>query len=148
MKNVKFLVVFLIMAFTISGTVQAQRNKKFDPKRFEADMEQFIVTEAGLSMHESAVFFPLFRQLQRKQRLIFDEMNRYRHTDLKDNVASAKAIERMDASDLEIKKLQQLYHKKFMKVLPAGKVLQIIKAEDKFHRRAFKNAFKKREDNK
>ena len=39
-----------------------------------------------------------------------------------------------------MKQLQQEYHNRFMYILPASKVLKIIKAEEKFHRRAFKRA--------
>ena len=37
-----------------------------------------------------------------------------------------------------MKKIQQEYHLKFCKVLSPGKVLAVIKAEEKFHRQAFK----------
>ena len=43
-----------------------------------------------------------------------------------------------------MKKLQQTYHNKFMKILPAGKVMEIIKAEDQFHRNAFRRIMEKR----
>lgn len=142
MKRVRFYFLLLLMMCCVTTLSAQKHGKGFDPKRFEADMEQYIVTEAGLTVQESARFFPIFRQLQRKQRAIFGEMNRYRHTDTRDNIASRIAIEKMDAADLEMKRLQQTYHKKFMKVLSAGKVLKVIKAEDKFHRMAFRKAFK------
>ena len=41
-------------------------------------------------------------------------------------------------SDIEIKRLQQAYHEKFLHILPASKVYRIIKAEDKFHRQQFR----------
>ena len=44
----------------------------------------------------------------------------------------------MDKNDIEIKQLQQVYHAKFLTFLPAGKVMRVIKAENKFHRMAFK----------
>ena len=36
--------------------------------------------------------------------------------------------------------IQQEYHLKFMNVLPANKVLRVIKAECRFHRQALKRA--------
>ena len=54
---------------------------------------------------------------------------------------SEKAIRRIDVIDIEIKRIQQKYHNSFLKILPAGKVLEILKAEDKFHRDAFKQVF-------
>lgn len=106
-------------------------------------MEQFIVTEAGLSPQEAAAFFPVYKEMQGKQRMLFNKMRRYRHIDTRDNAASLEAIKNMDSIDLQIKKLQQKYHLKFCDVLPAGKVLLVIKAEEKFHRQAFKKIWRR-----
>lgn len=121
---------------SITATAQPRRGK-FDPKRFEIEMQQFIITEAGLTPKEAAAFFPLFDEMQKKQRVLFDKMRNYRFVDTSDNKASLKAIREMDEIDLEIKKLQRDYHIKFCKVLPPGKVLKVIRADDKFHRDAF-----------
>ena len=45
--------------------------------------------------------------------------------------------------DLEMKELQLEYHKKFCKVLPAGVVLKIIRADEKFHRQAFQRMMRR-----
>ena len=125
-------------------SISGQRPRKFDPQQFEKQLHQYIATEAGLTPGEAAAFFPLFDEMQRKQRLLFDKMRVYMHTNTDDNRASLKAIQAMDNNDLEIKKLQKEYHQKFCKVLPAGKVLQILKADDKFHRKAFKRMVRER----
>jgi translation initiation factor 1 (eIF-1/SUI1) len=129
---------------TFSLTISGQRPRKFDPQQFEKQLHQYIATEAGLTPGEAAAFFPLFDEMQRKQRLLFDKMRIYMHTNTDDNRASLKAIQAMDNNDLEIKKLQKEYHQKFCKVLPAGKVLQILKADDKFHRKAFMRMVRER----
>jgi len=41
--------------------------------------------------------------------------------------------------ELELKSIQQVYHNKFLNVLSASKVYDVIKAQDRFHRRMFKN---------
>ena len=130
---------------TFSLTISGQRPRKFDPQQFEKQLHQYIATEAGLTPGEAAAFFPLFDEMQRKQRLLFEKMRVYMHTNTDDNKASLKAIQAMDNNDLEIKKLQKEYHQKFCKVLPAGKVLQILKADDKFHRKAFKRMVRERQ---
>lgn len=142
-KFVSILCLFLF-SMTFSLTISGQRPRKFDPQQFEKQLHQYIATEAGLTPGEAAVFFPLFDEMQRKQRLLFDKMRVYMHTNTDDNWASLKAIQAMDNNDLEIKKLQKEYHQKFCKVLPAGKVLQILKADDKFHRKAFKRMVRER----
>ena len=127
-----------MVAATLAANAQPDKRHKFDPAKFDAELEQFITTEAALTPQEAAQFFPLYREMQRKQRSIFDQMRRFRHVDVQDAKACQEAIEEKDKMDIEIKELQQHYHNKFMKLLPAGKVFQIIRAEDKFHRQAFR----------
>jgi len=138
--------VALIAMLTIclvSVSAQGKGNPRgFDPKRFEAELEQYIVTKAALTPQESAKFFPLYRKMGKKMRMLFDEMRRYHHVNPKDNDACAEAIRRQDEIDIELKQLQQEYHAKFMIILPASKVLSIIKAEGEFHRQAFRKMHK------
>ncbi|BCS84196.1 hypothetical protein prwr041_00890 [Prevotella herbatica] len=131
----------MFLAIPAMADTPENSRPKFDPERFEASLEQFITTKAGLTPQEAERFFPVYREMQSKIRAYFNEMRRLRHTDINDNVMSEKAIRRIDSIDIEIKKIQQKYHNSFFKILPAGKVLEILKAEDKFHRQAFKEAF-------
>lgn len=116
----------------------AQEPKKFDPAQFEANLEQFVTTEARLTPAESAEFFPLYREMRKKQMAYFCDHRRWQYVDEADDKACADAIRRIDNNDLEIKRLQQAYHEKFLRILPASKVYRIIKAEEKFHRQQFK----------
>jgi len=50
----------------------------------------------------------------------------------------AAAIRERDKLDIELKQLEQSYHKKMMQVLPASKVYDAIRAESQFHRRMMK----------
>lgn len=130
----------LVLACMFCLTAMAQRGKRpaFDPKRFEADLEQYITINAGLTPSEAARFFPVYREMMKRQRMLFDEMRRFHFVDTRDDKACANAIRRQDELDIEMKQLQQAYHGKFMYILPAGKVMSVIKAEEKFHRQMFK----------
>ncbi len=139
-SQLRYLVLMLLICLSMTD-VSAQKKHKappFDPARFQKELEQFITTNAALTPTEAAKFFPLYREMQNKQRALFEQMRRYRFADTKNNKASAEAIKKQDELDIEMKFLQRDYHEKFMRVIPAGKVFQVIKAEDKFHRRAFK----------
>lgn len=138
----KKIVLLLVLAVAVV-TASAQDRRKFDPRRFEIEMQQFITTEAGLTPKEAAAFFPLFEEMQRKQRACFDKMRCYRFVDTKDDKACLEAIRQMDETDMEIKRIQRDYHERFCKVLPPGKVLKVIRADEKFHRQAFKRMVKK-----
>lgn len=139
-------VIMLSMLSTVSTEGWAGNAKKqrppFDPKRFEAELEQYITTHAGLTPREAARFFPVYRQMMKKMRSHFDAMRRFHYVNPKDERACMEAIRRQDELDIEMKQLQQEYHSRFLYILPASKVLRILKAEEQFHRQAFKKANK------
>lgn len=116
---------------------------KFDPTKFKAELEQFITTEAGLTPAEASKFFPLFEEMFNKQHKMFKEMRLLRKYKPTNDAACRDAIAKIDSLEIEMKKLNQAYHKRFFKILPASKVFDIIKAEAKFHRNAFKRMKKK-----
>ena len=132
--------VLMILMLCTFGVANGQHRKRppFNPAKFEADLEQFITVNACLSPSQAASFFPVYRQMMKKQRSLFDEMRRLRMINLKDNEACEEAIRKQDELDIQIKQLQQEYHGRFLMMLPANKVLSIIKAEEKFHRQIFK----------
>lgn len=138
MKHRRYIIVLLVLLCSV--VAMAQEPKKFDPVQFEADLEQFVTTEARLTPTESAAFFPLYREMRKKQMAYFCDHRRWHYIDESDDKACAEAIRRLDSNDLEIKRLQKIYHEKFLHILPASKVLRIIKAEEKFHRQQFKRA--------
>lgn len=132
--------VLMILMLCTFGVANGQHRKRppFNPAKFEADLEQFITVNACLSPSQAASFFPVYRQMMKKQRALFDEMRRLRMINPKDNQACEEAIRKQDELDIQIKQLQQEYHGRFLMMLPANKVLSIIKAEEKFHRQIFK----------
>ena len=132
--------VLMILMLCTFGVANGQHKKRppFDPAKFEADLEQFITVNACLSPSQAASFFPVYRQMMKKQRALFDEMRRLRMINPKDNEACEEAIRKQDELDIQIKQLQQEYHGRFLMMLPAYKVLSIIKAEEKFHRQIFR----------
>lgn len=117
----------------------AQETRKFSPEKFQAEMEQFITKEANLTPEEAAKFFPLFREMQQKQRAIFAKVRKEGFVKPVDDASCRKLVERRDANELEQKKIQQLYHQKFFSVISPSKVFDVLIAEERFHRRAFRN---------
>lgn len=132
--------VLMTLMLCTFGVANGQHRKRppFNPAKFEADLEQFITVNACLSPSQAASFFPVYRQMMKKQRALFDEMRRLRMINPKDNEACEEAIRKQDELDIQIKQLQQEYHGRFLMMLPANKVLSIIKAEEKFHRQIFR----------
>ena len=108
--------------------------KKFDPERYQRELEAFICHEACLTKPEAQKFFPLYREMLQKQRAIYMKKNVFDKAAYSDNKAAEAVILAYDERELAIKKLQQQYHKQFIKVVPATKVLKLIRAEERFNR--------------
>ncbi len=130
-----FLSIMLLSVFSLCMT--AQRKGGFDPVRFEADLEHFITVEARLTPKEASTFFPVYREMRKKQMAYFNQDRFLRYVDVTDDKACAEAIAKHDNNDIAMKKLQQEYHRKFMRVLSPSKVYMVVRAEEKFHRRLF-----------
>ena len=133
----KKLLVFAVLMFVVVLGASAEEQQKFSPEKFQADLEQYITTEAGLTNEEAAKFFPLYREMRQKQRVVYNkihELFKLPH----DEASCKRAIQRRDQLEIELKQIAQTYHNKFLRVIPASKVIGTIVAEDKFHRRAFR----------
>lgn len=138
----KLFFVFLFMVISLLPAF-SQKKHGFDPKRFEADLEQYITTQATLSPREAARFFPVYREYQEKMRALFTEQRHCRLIDINNDAACIEALRKQDDIDIEMKKLQHKYHQRFVKILSPSKVFKIIMAEDRFHRKAFERAVKR-----
>jgi hypothetical protein len=120
--------------------VSAQEPKmKFSPEKFQAELEQFITNEACLTPQEATKFFPLYREMHKKQRCVYNQMKALGKIKPAEESECRKSIQKRDELELELKSIQQTYHNKFLGVLSASKVFDVIKAEDRFHRKTFRN---------
>lgn len=135
-----YILVSLLALFYLTAYSQ---KRMFNEARFRGELEQYITREAGLTPNEAARFFPLFNEMLDKQRYYFDKIRSARLFKPANEIECKKAIVDNDKMDIEIKRIQQSYHVKFMKVLSPSKLFEVIKAEERFHRRAFKRMMKK-----
>ena len=129
---------FVLFTFAFALSVAAQPNKQqqqFSPERFNAELQEFITKEAKLTPQEAAKFFPIYKEMQQKQRALFERQKQLGMAKPEDEKACEKAIRERDEIELELKRIQQTYHKKFLEILPASKVYDILQAENRFHRR-------------
>ena len=107
---------------------------KFSPEKFQIDLEQFITKEACLTPQEAARFFPIYKEMMSKQRVVFDRQRRLGRLKPADEKGCEKAIRERDECDLDLKRIQQTYHNKFLSVISASKLYDVLNAEDRFHR--------------
>ena len=118
---------------------QNGQQQRFSPEKYQADLEQYITKEACLTPQEASAFFPLFREMQKKQRALYNKMREDVRIKPTDEAACKKMIQKRDQVELELKSIQQTYHNKFFSVISASKVFDVIKAEDQYHRGLLRN---------
>lgn len=139
MKRI-YLTLMLALAVTLTAGAQGAQGKqpqqqKFSPEKFDADLQEFIKQEAHLTDAEAEQFFPVYKEMQRKQRSVYGRQRNMGQQKPQDEKGCKKAIQDRDELELEMKRIQQTYHQKFLEILPATKVYDVINAEDRFHRR-------------
>ena len=121
----------LLMAVTVS----AQGHQKFSPEKFDADLEKFVTEQAKLSQQEADKFFPLFREMHQKQRAVYRKIRQATKQKPADDKACEATLKECDKLNIELREIEQHYHQKMMKAIPAQKVYDAIMAESRFHRR-------------
>ena len=145
MKKIIFTAIFALITTTQAGA-QCKNGKNFDPQRFQAELEQFITQKAGLTPQEAARFFPVYAEMMKKQRALHDEQKSLKRVKPLTDAECKKNIQKQDELGVQIRQVQQTYHNKFMHILSPAKVYDVLKAEDQFHRQAFKRAADKKND--
>lgn len=119
---------------------------KFDPQRYEQGLMAAISREAKLTQRESEAFFPIYKEMRKKMMEIYKKQrSMFTKKPSNGEQAMLEAIKNFDATEIELKKLQQSYHQRLLKKLPASKVFMCIKAEERYNRQmmrdmAIKNA--------
>lgn len=133
----RWLTMALLVCFTIGVVAQnpAHGERKFDPQKFQQMVEGQLTKDAELTMDEAKAFFPLYNEMREKQRAIGEQIHRLKKEQTADEKTCAEKVTRIKQLQVDMAKLEQDYYKRILKVIPAEKVLKVMKAEDDFHRK-------------
>lgn len=132
----------LFLAYTFQSVSAQPRRKPFSPQDFVRKLESFIVQEACLTPAESTAFFPIFHEMHDKQRGINWQIRELKKRTLPANAADKEyynLICEINKLKIELAEVEDSYYKKMCKAIPAKKVHEAMKAEDRFHRRMLRN---------
>ncbi len=129
----------ILMLVLCTLVASAQDKKKFSPAKFESDLAAYITREASLTQEEASKILPLLKEMHDKQRSLMEKQRQSAKQKPADDKQAAQAIEQADRLAIELKQIEQQYHKKMVKAVSAQKVYAAIKAESKFHRRMMKD---------
>ena len=139
----KVLKVFVLLMMLASATVvQAQAKhggNRLSKEQFMAELEKFITAEANLTPQECNKLFPIMREMYAKKRVYFDKMKGPKMKMPQTEEECREAVQKRDKIDIDMKKLEQTYHNKMLNAVSPCKVMKVIFAEDRFHRRMLKN---------
>lgn len=138
MTIIRRLTVFAACLFAALAVHAQKDGQKFSPEKFQADMEMFIVREAGLTKEEADKFFPLYNEMKAAQRSKVEAMKKIASSTYKDDASWRGALKQYDKLDAEQKEIERTYHTKFLAIISAKKIFAVIKAETDFHRESLK----------
>lgn len=133
------LVIAVLLVMAVAAAQYNGNRPKFSPEKFQAELERFIAKEACLSPKESARFFPVYSEMKKKERALYGRIRRLGRQKPASDEACEKVIKQRDELDVDLKQLQQSYHDKFLRIIPASKLFDVIKAEDQFHRKSLRD---------
>lgn len=140
MKRLLFAFLFSII---FSETFSQKNDGKYSKERFQAELEQYITKKACLTPNEAAKFFPLYKEMRKKQLTLHFKSKNLKRIKPTTEINCRKNIIERDEIEIEKKMIQKTYHEKFLQILPAKKVYDILNAEDRFHRQMFKRTANK-----
>ena len=147
MKRLATLLLTLVLCIGIhaqnqGGARHNEPRKEFNPEQFKKDMREFVTREAKLTDAEAARFFPMLEEMYEKQH----QLTRHQR-ELMQKGKGGTALKESDYEniivqstnmDIEAKKLEQSYFKKFHTVLSWQKVFAVRQALNRFHMEALK----------
>lgn len=128
---------FILFCF-IAVTVMASDRPKFNKEAYEKEQHQFVIREAKLTKEEAKAFFSIYDEMRAKERQLFRQMHKHKKYRPATEEECRKAIIEGDKLDIARKQLQQKYHLRMLKVLPASKVMEALQQSEKFDQMKFR----------
>ena len=140
----------MAIALTTCASLQAQapgnngRNqnarREFSPELYIKSMNEFVTREAKLTEAEAAKFIPLLNEMFNKQHQIMREqrelgMKTWKNQNLCESEYET-IVTKLASLDVENKKIEQTYYKKFHSVLSWKKVFAVRIALSRFQMEA------------
>lgn len=132
------LLIILLFASNISFSQDCPRYKE-NREKIEAEKVAFITDKLDLTVKEAQHFWPVYNEFQKKREDAFIEKRKL-HKNITKNAETLSDKEIIEAlnniNKLKLKEVQleKEYTDKYLKVLPAKKVIMLRKTEMEFKR--------------
>lgn len=125
----------------VSWSLQAQEGRGGDgyEKQYHSQKVAYLTTEMDLSPEESAAFWPLYNAHDKEMGRLKDDIKEYRNKlSMKgEDLTEEEALEALNNYQDKMGEMHQLqvdYQNKYLEVIPATKVILMLKAEKEFRR--------------
>lgn len=141
-RYLAFIVFVLVCLFPALAQQREGGRPRFNLEEFQSRMKTFICARAALSQAEADKVFPVFFEMKQKRMENTRQvgaltMEAFKKTDAKECDALLKQI---TALNVESSKLEQAYYAKISKLVGAKKALNVMFADDAFHREMLRKA--------
>lgn len=148
MKRIILSTIVILLAATI---VTAQKKRSFSRVEYRNKQKEFIIKQAKLTTDESEAFFPIFFELQEKKHAINSEA--HKKVGIKKGKETTEEqyillVNEYAEAKIRIAELEKEYIAKYLKIIPAKKVLSVQRAEEQFQKEILKQMINKKRVNK
>lgn len=137
MKKVFLLITVLVSLISFSWVDGATAQERLSREQFKIKQQTYLMEKAGLTVEESAKFFPIYFELQDKKTEINNSYWKVFQNIKPGETTEAQYKEMLTTiydTRIRIDKLEQSYSEKFLKIISAEKLCKIFMAETNFHR--------------
>lgn len=137
MKKVFLLIIVLVSLLSFSCVDVATAQERLSREQFKIKQQTYLMEKAGLTVEESAKFFPIYFELQDKKTEINNSYWKVFQNIKPGETTEAQYKEMLKTiydTRIRIDKLEQSYSEKFLKIISAEKLCKIFMAETNFHR--------------
>ena len=140
MKKLTFIILCLLTTISMAAQKPNQERKEFSPEKYRQNLEAFITKEVCLTPEEQQKFYPLLGEMMEAQRKLMDQEREIMRSgkDAKTEADFEKIISKSTALQVENRKLEQTYYKKFGKVLSWEKIYKVRIAMVRFNMQALR----------
>lgn len=145
----KSVLLMLCAFFALSIFAQQHeggKRSKFSPERYKRNLEEFVVKKVCLTEAEAKVFFPVYHEMKDKQRALGREINKLMKEgrNAQNESDYKRIVEKTVELELEQKKIESTYNKKFHTILSWEKIFKVKRALREFNMEALKRFYPSR----
>lgn len=116
----------------------------FDKEKFNREIQDYIISKAGLLPREAEAFFPIYFEMKEKTRNQQRKIeNAYRRADRQNmgNTDCERVLNEAEKMEQKLNRIRSQYMKRLRKALSAQKLVKALNADQNFGRDQFRKMF-------